>query len=94
MQVGPDGGMYVTGFASNDIFRYDRDGTGGSPFVTAGAGGLSGPRRMAFGPDGHLYVASAGNDKVLKYDGETGESLGAFIDGGRLKTPNGLLFVL
>ncbi|MAE63926.1 MAG: hypothetical protein CMJ18_06600, partial [Phycisphaeraceae bacterium] len=94
VQIGPDGGIYVTGFASNNVYRYDPDGTGGTEFVLAGSGGLSGASRMAFGPDGNLYVTSWNSDEVLRYDGSSGSHIDVFADsiGNSLDQPDGMTF--
>jgi len=95
VEVGPDGMLYVTGFASNDILRYDASsGAFVDQFVTPGSGGLLDPSRMAFGPGGHLYVTSSGSDEVLRYDGTTGAFVDAFVTAGSggLDAPDGILF--
>jgi hypothetical protein len=64
--IGPDGNVYVSDSTQNIIFRYDgatgaplpAPGQTGAVFVSAGSGGLSNPRGIAFGSDGNLYVCS------------------------------------
>ncbi|EMI55521.1 Cadherin domain protein, partial [Rhodopirellula sallentina SM41] len=92
--IGPDGLLYVGGFDSNDIERYDPStGARIDTFVTAGAGGLNQAAGIAFGVDGNLYVASHATDQVLRYNGETGDFIDVFIDAtGGLDGPIGLLF--
>jgi streptogramin lyase len=93
LTFGPDGNLYVGGFGSNNVVRYD--GSTGAfldQFVVAGSGGLGRTRSISFGPDGNLYVASPANSSVLRYDGTTGAFLGAFASGGLLRDPNTLLF--
>ena len=93
--VGPDGLLYVTGYSSNTVARYNAS-TGAlvGTFVTSGSGSLSGATSLAFGPDGNLYVSSENNDRVLKYDGTTGAFLSTFITAGSggINAPAGLVF--
>ncbi|MCP3983242.1 MAG: DUF4347 domain-containing protein, partial [bacterium] len=91
VQVGPDGRIYVTGYASNNIYRYEADGSGGTEFVTAGSGGLTAASRIAFGPDGNLYVTSMNSNEVLRYSGVDGSPLGAFVSSD-LDEPDGITF--
>jgi hypothetical protein len=93
LTFGPDGNLYVGGFGSNNVLRYDGS-TGAflNEFVSAGSGGLGQTRSAFFGPDGNFYVASRANSSVLRYDGSTGAFLSAFISGGFLMDPNYLLF--
>ena len=51
-------------------------------FVSAGSGGLSNPRNIAFGQDGYLYAASQFSNQVLRYDSHTGAFVDAVITGG------------
>ena len=60
-------------------------------FVTAGSGGLAGPRDLAFGPDGNLYVSSNDNDEVLVYNGTTGAFMQIFAKASGL-APRGIAF--
>ena len=69
--------LLVASVASDEILRYDgATGAAAGALVTAGSGGLDGPRGLAVGPDGRLYVSSQLTDSVLRYDLSTG----AFID--------------
>ncbi|MFG0254274.1 MAG: PKD domain-containing protein, partial [Rhodopirellula sp. JB053] len=92
--IGPDGLLYVGGFGSNDIERYDPvTGARIDTFVAAGEGGLNQAAGIAFGSDGNLYVASHGTDQVLRFGGQTGDFIDAFIDAtGGLDGPIALLF--
>jgi glucose/arabinose dehydrogenase len=91
---GPDGNLYVGGYFSHNVVRYD--GTTGAfidTFVFAGSGGLSQTQGLAFGPDGNLYVCSNANSQVLRYDGATGTFIDAFVPpGGPLNAPTYLFF--
>ena len=90
--VGPDGLIYVTGFSSDNVVRFDPDDNSYvDEFVAAGLAGLSGPKGLAFGPDGDLYVASAGTSEVLRYDPD-GSFDSIFVASGTLSSPGPLLF--
>jgi hypothetical protein len=70
---GPDGNLYVGSFNTNSVLRYN--GTTGAfidTFVSAGAGGLTGPGYLAFRPDGYLYVSSQNDGAVYRYNATTG----------------------
>lgn len=56
---GPDGFLYVSSSANNQILRYDRDGVFKDVF--ASGGNLHGPADIEVGPDGNLYVANFDN---------------------------------
>jgi hypothetical protein len=69
LALGPDGNLYVSSYATDEIYRFDAHSYTNSPsatpsfplidvFVPSGYGGLKGPRWLAFGPDGNLYVES------------------------------------
>ncbi len=79
--IGPDGKLYVCGFDSDSVLRYDAT-TGAflDVFVAPGTAGLDGPDAgMAFGPDNQLYVPSFNSNKVLRFDGATGAFVDVFI---------------
>ncbi len=90
-----NGALYVASFIENEVVAFDAaDGDFLSVFVSAGSGGLDGPRALDFGPDGNLYVASQGSDTVLEYDGVTGAFVGTFVSAGSggLDAPFDLVF--
>ncbi len=91
---GPDANLYVGGYFSHNVLRYDgTTGTFIDTFVSAGSGGLSQTQGLAFGPDGNFYVCSNANSRVLRYDGTTGVFIDAFVPpGGPLNAPTYLLF--
>ncbi|MDV6029899.1 MAG: hypothetical protein F9B45_07285 [Phycisphaera sp. RhM] len=63
-------------------------------FASAGEGGLSSPRGMAFGPDGNLFVSSTDTDSILRYDAATGSFIDEFVASGSggLDFPHDLAF--
>jgi hypothetical protein len=90
-----NGVLYVASIIENEVVAFDAaDGSFVSVFVSAGSGGLDGPRALAFGPDANLYVASQGSDTVIEYDGATGAFVGIFVSAGSggLDAPVDLLF--
>ena len=92
VEFGPDGMLYVAGFGSNDIWRYDPIA---DVFVGQFASSveLQGPPRFAFGPDGNLYVSSFSSDEVLRFDGASGAFIDIFVPaGGALSQPDGIAF--
>jgi streptogramin lyase len=95
IEIGLDGLIYATGFASDDIRRYDAT-TGAfiDTFVAAGSGGLNSPSRLAWGGDGHLYVTSMNTSEVLRFNGTTGAFIDAFVSSGSggLNQPDGIAF--
>ncbi len=94
MAIGPDGNLYVGGYNSHSIHRYNRiTGAFIDIFVASGTGGLNGPDAgMVFGPDGHLYVPSNNSNRVLKFDGQTGALILTIGGGTTLSKPRTVLF--
>ncbi len=95
--IGPDGNLYLSGWNSDDVLRYNpTTGAFIDEFVVAGSGGLDSAAGLAFGPDGHLYVASRLTSEVLRFDGSTGAFIDVFADlspiAGGVEEPEGLTF--
>jgi hypothetical protein len=87
--------LYVTSVGPDEVLRYDlKTGAFIDTFVSAGSGGLSRARGLAFGPDRNLYVASERNDRILRYDSETGAFIDTFVSAGSggLDRPTDLTF--
>lgn len=101
--IGPDGLLYVSGWNSDNVLRYNpTTGVLIDTFVAAGSGGLTSAAGIAFGPDGNLYVASKDSSEVLRYNAATGAFIDAFVSAGSgglngaegiIFGPDGLLYV-
>jgi CSLREA domain-containing protein len=72
-----DNDLYVTSTNSNQVLRYNADGS----FVGAFANGLNTPRDLLF-HQGKLYIANEGSDEVRRYNAATGAYEGAFVTAG------------
>lgn len=59
VDVHPNGRIYATGAASDNVVAYD-DGR-----VVNQLGGFSGPHDVRAAPDGSLWIADAGNDRLV-----------------------------
>jgi len=89
--IGPDGNLYVSGWNSGNVVRYNP--TTGA-FIDEFATGGTEAAGMAFGPDGNLYVANDGAKNVVRFDGTTGAFMDEFVAAGSggLKDALGLAF--
>jgi|GEM_PF-2558794 len=90
------GSLFVASFYPDEVREFDATtGAFVQTFVTSGAGGLSGPRGLAFGPDGDLYVTSQNDDSVKRYDGASGSFVESFVPSasGGLDAPFDLHFL-
>lgn len=84
---GPDGMLYVSGFASDSVHRYDAQGD----FVDVFAEGVDGPDAgMAFNAEGQLVVPCFEGDEVQVLDGSSGALLQTFDEA--LRSPRALHF--
>ena len=78
--LGADGRRYVASHGTDEVLRFDAaTGAFVDVFVTAAAGGLSGPTGLLFGHDGSLLVASRATNQVLRYDAATGAFVDVFV---------------
>ncbi|MBL9124339.1 MAG: SMP-30/gluconolactonase/LRE family protein [Planctomycetaceae bacterium] len=78
---------------SNEIYKFDLATRVGTPFISGGASGLSGPVGMRYGPDGNLYVSNFYTSEIRKYNGTTGAPLGVFVSSkAGLSAPTDLRF--
>ena len=63
------GRLYVAGYRSQSVLRYDRQGKFIDTVMPASAAGISGPDNgMSFGPDGLLYVPGYDSSSVVRVD--------------------------
>lgn len=87
---GPDGRLYVPGFDSDSVIRFDPISNAVSGFIAARAGTLDETRGILFEPGGTtLLVSSERNGKVLRF-GTNGNFIGDFATG--LARPTGLAY--
>lgn len=87
-----EGTLFVSGYASNNVHRYDAV-TGAFLGTLDTSGGIAGPLGLAMGADGLLYVASENTDQVLRFDPQTGDFIDEFIGpASGLTEPAGLTF--
>ena len=83
-----DGNLYVAGFGSADVKKFDIRGQ----FVTVFSepGHLRGPVNLWFGEDGDLFVVDWALGSVLEFDGTDGAFKSTFISG--LQNAEGFAF--
>ena len=73
--VAADGSVYVGGYATDDVRRFNADGSAVGTVVPARAAGLNGPDNgMVFAADGNLYIPGYDSNSVVRYDPRTGAS--------------------
>ena len=82
------GDLYVSGFNSGGVYRFDDSGApiSGGVFIATGTGGLSLPHGVMRLADGTFIVASAGTDEVLRYS-NSGAFVSKFIANGQNGVP-------
>lgn len=91
---GPDGDVYLGGYNSDSVLRFD--GATGAPkgeVVARGDGANGVDNGLVFGPDGKLYIPGFDSHNVLRWDPQTGrtETFIASRSGG-LRRTRGILF--
>ncbi|XXF80161.1 hypothetical protein P2318_10535 [Myxococcaceae bacterium GXIMD 01537] len=85
--------LYIGDVADDTVKRFDaKTGAFQGTFVTAGSGGLSGPRGLLFGPRGDLVLVNQNANQpfpgaVFEYDGRTGDFLRALVPHTDSKAP-------
>lgn len=68
---GPDGRLYVSSYGTDEILRYEADGTFVDVFVGAREGGLRGPDLgLVFDSEGRFHVPGWSSDAVHRYDAD------------------------
>ncbi|MCA9494563.1 MAG: hypothetical protein KC621_31765 [Myxococcales bacterium] len=76
---GPDGRLYVSSFGTDEVLRYEPDGTFVDVFVGAREGGLQGPDLgLVFDAEGRFHVPGWTSDAVHRYDAD-GSYLGDLL---------------
>jgi sugar lactone lactonase YvrE len=71
------GDLFVTGYLSHSVARFDWASQTYQPFVAPNGGGLGSPYGIVVGPDGNVYVSDPFQNIVFRYDGSTGAPLPA-----------------
>jgi streptogramin lyase len=89
MAFGPNGSLYVSNFAGNNIVTV----TGGvaSVFPTTPAGSIAGPTGLAFDSLGNLWVANSTSGIINEYNSTTG-ALIQQVSSGLINQPSGISF--
>jgi sugar lactone lactonase YvrE len=71
------GDLFVAGYLSHSVARFDWTSQSYQPFVAPDSGGLTKADGIVVGPDGNVYVADNAQNIVYRYDGSTGAALPA-----------------
>ncbi len=93
--IGPDGDVYVGGYQSDSVTRFDgQSGAFEAVVVPARAAGLDGTDNgLGFGPDGQLYVPGYDSNNAVRYNPATGQTSGWVQAGaGGLRHTRAILF--
>lgn len=83
------GDMFVTGWISHSVARFDWASQTYQPFVAPDSGGLGQARGIAVGPDGDVYVSDQAQNIIFRYDGSTGAPSPASGQTGAVFVPAG-----
>ncbi len=89
LDIGPDGNLYVTGYGSHKVHRYNLQ-TGAFIDIAAQGAEMNGPTYLKFSPKGNLIVSSYNAGRILEYDSATREFLGDYVDSNSLQNGHGL----
>lgn len=91
---GPDGDMYLGGYNSDSVFRFN--GNTGAPKgeVVRRSDGANGPDNgLVFGPDGLLYIPGFDSNNVIRWNPQSGRAETFIASGsGGLRRTRGILF--
>jgi DNA-binding beta-propeller fold protein YncE len=91
MVFGPDGKLYIPGYDSDSVVRFDPATGQTSIFIAAHAGGLNETRGIQFEPGGQsVLITSEGSGQVLRFNAATGAFIAAIISG--LDRPTGMAY--
>jgi hypothetical protein len=90
LTFGTNGEVYVGGYASEDVKRFDANGRNPTRAVAVNGGGVRGPDNgLLRAPDGKIYVPGYDSNSVVRFDPATGitsiaiPSLGSGLRGSR-----------
>jgi DNA-binding beta-propeller fold protein YncE len=68
MAFNSNGDLFVGGYVSGSVARFDWASQTYQPFISPGSGGLAGFSGVAFDANGNVYVASYEQNEVFRYD--------------------------
>lgn len=91
---GPDGDMYLGGYNSDSVFRFDGATGAAKGEVVRRSDGANGvDNGLVFGPDGLLYVPGFDSHNVIRWDPASGRAETFIASGsGGLRRTRGILF--
>lgn len=91
---GPDGDMYLGGYNSDSVFRFDGSTGAAKGEVVRRSDGANGvDNGLVFGPDGLLYVPGFDSHNVIRWDPASGRAETFIASGsGGLRRTRGILF--
>ena len=95
LRVGPDGLIYVVSSTTNQVFRYNMDGSLHDIFVTsavASSVGLVHPLGLAFDGDNNLYVGGANSDNIIRVTASGNATVFVTTGSGGLTWPESMVF--
>jgi hypothetical protein len=88
MAFNSNGDLFVGGYISQSVVRFDHTSQTYKSFIASGEGGLGGYSGIAFDPNGNVYVASHEQNEIFRYD-PTGAPLPAPGQSGALYAQGG-----